>query len=83
MLIDEWLYQIETSRGYGMDESMYEAIRKGPKHAENFFKGTIKDESQIVLKLHPPFKIDSWSPGAGFIPIMSTKRINQIKKGKL
>ena len=28
-------------------------------------------------------KLDSWSPGAGFIPIISTKGINQIKKGKL
>ena len=25
--------------------------------------------------------LGSWSPGAGFIPIISTKRINQIKKG--
>ena len=28
-------------------------------------------------------KLDSWSPGAGFIPIISTKGINPIKKGKL
>ena len=28
-------------------------------------------------------KLDSWSPGAGFIPIISTKVINQINKGKL
>ena len=27
-------------------------------------------------------KFDSWSPGAGFIPIISTKGINQIKKRK-
>ena len=27
-------------------------------------------------------KLDSWSPGAGFIPIISTKGINQIKKKK-
>ena len=27
--------------------------------------------------------LDSWSPGVGFIPIKSTKEINQIKKGKL
>ena len=27
-------------------------------------------------------KFDSSSPGAGFIPIISTKGINQIKKGK-
>ena len=77
-----------------MGESMYEAIRKGPKHAENFFKGTIEDELQIVLKwihlvLHPHgiaptlLKLDTWSPGAGFIPIMSTKGIDQIKKGNL
>ena len=25
-------------------------------------------------------KIDSWSPGFGFIPVISTKGINQIKK---
>ena len=29
------------------------------------------------------FKFDSWSPEAGFISIISTKGINQIKKGKL
>ena len=28
-------------------------------------------------------KLDSWSPGAGFIPFISTKGINQIKKAKL
>ena len=28
-------------------------------------------------------KLDSWSPWAGYIPIISTKGINQIKKGKL
>ena len=28
-------------------------------------------------------KLDSWSPGAGFIPFISTNGINQIKKGKL
>ena len=28
-------------------------------------------------------ELDLWSPGAGFIPIISTKVINQIKKGKL
>ena len=28
-------------------------------------------------------KLYSWSPGAGFICIISTKGINQIKKGKL
>ena len=26
-------------------------------------------------------KFNFWSPGAGFIPIISTKKINQIKKG--
>ena len=26
-------------------------------------------------------KFDSWSPGAGFIPIISINGINQIKKG--
>ena len=41
----------------------------------------------VVLHPHgiaPTFiKLDLWSPGAGFIPIISTKVINQIKKGKL
>ena len=43
----------------------------------------------VHLVLHPHgiaptfLKLDSWSPGAGFIPIISTKGINQIKKGKL
>ena len=38
------------------------------------------------MVLHPPgiapnfLKLDSWSKGAGFIPILSTKGINQIKK---
>ena len=27
-------------------------------------------------------KLDSWSPGSGFIPIISSKGINQIKKEK-
>ena len=40
----------------------------------------------FILVLHPhgvaPTFFDSWSPGAGFIPIISTKGINQIKKGK-
>ena len=40
-----------------------------------------------LLGLHPHgiaptfFKLDSWSPGAGFIPIISTKGIDQKKKG--
>ena len=41
----------------------------------------------LVLHTHgivPTFlKFYSWSPGAGFIPITSTKGINQIKKEKL
>ena len=28
-------------------------------------------------------KLDSCSPGAGFIPIISTEGINQIKRGKI
>ena len=27
------------------------------------------------------FKLDSWTPGVGFIPIILTKGINQIEKG--
>ena len=41
----------------------------------------------VVLHQHgiaPTFlKLDLWSPWAGFIPIIITKGINQIKKGKL
>ena len=43
----------------------------------------------IHLALHPHgiaptfLKWDSSRPGAGFIPIISTKGINQIKKEKL
>ena len=43
----------------------------------------------VLLVLHPHgiartfLKLDSWSPGAGFIPIISTKGIDQIKKEKL
>ena len=43
----------------------------------------------VHVILHPRgivptfLKLDSWSPGVGFIPIISTKGINQIKKGKL
>ena len=43
----------------------------------------------VHLVLHPHgivhtfLKFDSWSQGAGFIPIIITKGINQIKKGKL
>ena len=39
------------------------------------------------LVLHPHgiattfLKLDSWSPGAGFISIISTKGINLLKKG--
>ena len=36
------------------------------------------------LGIAPTFlKLDSWSPVAGSIPIISTKGINQIKKEKL
>ena len=41
----------------------------------------------VYLVLHPHGislafkKLDSWSPGTGFIPILSTKEINHIKKG--
>ena len=36
------------------------------------------------LGIAPTFlKLELWLPGAGFIPIISTKGINQIKKGKL
>ena len=43
----------------------------------------------VNLVLHPHeieptfLKLDLWSPGAGFISIISTKGINQIKKEKL
>ena len=43
----------------------------------------------VQFALHPHgiaptlLKFDLWSPGAGFIPIISTKEINQIKTGKL
>ena len=32
---------------------------------------------------HAELKLDSWSLEVGFIPIISTKEITQIKKGKL
>ena len=41
----------------------------------------------VHLVLHPRgiastfLKLDLWWPGAGFIPIISTEGINQIKKG--
>ena len=41
----------------------------------------------VHVVLHPRgivptfLKCNSWSPGAGVIPIISTKGINQIKKG--
>ena len=39
---------------------------------------------QNNVGIAPTFiNLDLWSPGAGFIPIISTKGINQIKKGKL
>ena len=44
---------------------------------------------RVHLVLHPHgisptfLKLDTWSPGAVFIPNISTKGINQIKKGKL
>jgi len=41
----------------------------------------------MVLHPHgiaPTFlKLDSWSPGAGFIPIITTNVLNKIKKEKL
>ena len=43
----------------------------------------------VHLVLHPHgigptfFKLDSWSQGAGFIPIISIKGIIQIKKEKM
>ena len=43
----------------------------------------------VHLVLHPHgieptfLKLDCWSPGAGFIPIITTNGKNQIKKGKL
>ena len=53
----------------------------------------IKNKTFIVigdpLVLHPSgiapiiLNLDSWSPRAGFIPILSTKGINHIKKGKM
>ena len=53
----------------------------------------IKNKTFIVigvhLVLHPRgialtiLNLDSWLPGAGFVPILSTKGINQIKKGKM
>ena len=46
-----------------------------------------KKEINVVLHPHgiaPTFlKFDAWSPEAGFIPIISTKAMNQINKGKL
>ena len=48
---------------------------------------THKNLVYLVLHLHeiaPTFlKVDSWSPGAGYIPIISTKGINQVKKEKI
>ena len=44
-----------------------------------------KARDHLVLppyRMVPTFlKLDSWSPGAGFVPIIFTKGINQMKKG--
>ena len=38
-------------------------------------------KSFCSLNIAPPFlKLDQWSPGAGFLPIISIKGIYQIKK---
>ena len=53
------------------------------------FPKPTKNPVLVHLVLHPHgiaptfLKLDSWSPGAGFIPIISTKGINQKKKGIL
>ena len=42
----------------------------------------------VPMVLHPHgiaptfLKLDSWSPGAGFIPIITTNVLNKIKKEK-
>ena len=52
-------------------------------------KLSIIDKKNVHLVLHPHeiaptfLKLDSWSPGAGFINIISTNGINKIKKEKL
>ena len=54
-----------------------------------FFSFRLFDLITVHVVLHPRgialtfLKLDSWSPGAGFIPIISTMGIKQIKKGKL
>ena len=46
-------------------------------------------ECSVHLVLHPHgipptfLKLDSWSPGAGFIPIITNNVLNHIKKEKL
>ena len=60
--------------------------RKKKKNHTNYYTmnrigETLNPES---LGTAPAFlKLYLWSPGASFIPIISTEGINQIKKGKL
>ena len=46
-----------------------------------FKNKSIKEGSLCIA--HTFLKLDSWSPRAGFITIISTKGINQLKKRKL
>ena len=54
-----------------------------------YVKGTFDIVFRVHVVLHPRgiapnfLILDSWSLGAGFIPIISTKGINQIKKKKM
>ena len=58
-------------------------------HKTNFTKQFKAIFWMAHLVLHPHgivlnfLKLDSWSPGADFIPIISTKGINKIYRGKL
>ena len=61
---------------------MYDALGMGNNH---FFLLYDKQHVSIgSLGIAPTLlKFNSWSPVAGFMPIISTEGISQIKKGKL
>ena len=87
-----WCY-LFYSKFFNLSEGRYKyypfrvCIAYTKKSTYNWGLPSINIFTSVYLVLHPHgiapilLKFYSWSPGAGFIPVISTKGINQIKKG--
>lgn len=67
----EWIQHMENTKGFGMEENLYDAITGGPETAENFFK----EWESVVIATLPPERLlvhsakEGWEPLCKFLDL--------------